>query len=488
MKRKFKSIFLIVLIFAAAFSCFSEETKIAGLYRYRLDNGLELFVMENDSAPLAYIEIAVRAGAVTQTPENAGLFHLYEHMMFKGNAKYKNQAEAYEALNKMGISSWNGTTGIDRVNYYFTIPSKLIREGLEYWSYAVRTPLMDEKELENEKSVVLSEIEGGMSEPGRIFGQGVFKNLFAESPWKMDPSGNPETVKNASVEQLKKIQEEYYVPSNAGLFVGGAVNHEEVFSLVKEIYGSWENTEASKKVPEVKVPSKSPFGLTKKIVFPDPRNSGQISQLVYYFRGPDAQTDEKDTFAADVWSSLLSNPECAFIKKAVSDSELNIPDADYTGGGYTTMRASGMISFSAAFMNDDKLSPSERALKLLDYWKNQAVEDMLKKGNGYDLENINKVNAKLEDSRTYSLETAEGFLKGFSAEWASSGADYALDYEKNIAAVSEDDVRTFVDKYLKNKNGLAVLFVSPSYYESHKAEFVKSGWKELSERNANWWK
>ena len=60
----------------------SEATNIQGLYRYKLGNGLELFVAENDSAPLAYIEIAVRAGAVTQTPENAGLFHLYEHMLF----------------------------------------------------------------------------------------------------------------------------------------------------------------------------------------------------------------------------------------------------------------------------------------------------------------------------------------------------------------------------------------------------------------------
>lgn len=191
--------------------------------------------MENDSAPLAYIEIAVCAGAVTQTKENAGLFHLYEHMMFKGNAKYANQKEAYAALNKMGVSDWNGTTSIDRVNYFFTIPAKLVRDGLEYWSYAIRTPLIDAQELENEKSVVLSEIEGGMSEPGRIFGAGVFKTLFPDSPWKLDTSGSPQIIKNATKEQMIQIQKEYYVPQNAALFVGGAVKAADVYSLVKEI-------------------------------------------------------------------------------------------------------------------------------------------------------------------------------------------------------------------------------------------------------------
>ena len=117
-----KTISLIVFTSVLAF-VFSESTNIPGLYRYKLDNGLELFVAENNSAPLAYIEIAVRAGAVTQTPQNAGLFHLYEHMMFKGNEKYADQDAFTNAANEMGRIDENGTTGVDRVNYYFTIPA-----------------------------------------------------------------------------------------------------------------------------------------------------------------------------------------------------------------------------------------------------------------------------------------------------------------------------------------------------------------------------
>ena len=83
-----------LLIFAGTFS-FAEKTTVPNLYEFTLNNGLELFVLEDDSAPLAYIEIAVKCGGIHQTKENAGLFHLYEHMMFKGNKKnkYKEQGK-----------------------------------------------------------------------------------------------------------------------------------------------------------------------------------------------------------------------------------------------------------------------------------------------------------------------------------------------------------------------------------------------------------
>lgn len=487
-RRIFKLFFGAVFLLGEFFCLSAQETAVSSLFHYTLENGLELFVMENDSAPLAYIEIAVKAGAVTQTPENAGLFHLYEHMMFKGNEKYPNQKEAYSALNKMGVSDWNGTTSIDRVNYFFTVPAALLKDGLEYWSYAVRTPLLDKQELENEKAVVLSEIEGGLSEPGRVFGAGVFKEMFPSCPWKTDTSGSPQIIKNAAAEDLKKIQEEYYVPANTALFVGGAVEHNEVYSLVNEIYGSWQNGKNAIIREKIETSPKNLFKTTKKLVFPDPRSSKNIGRLVFYLRGPDAQTEPEDTYAADVWSYLLANPAGSFVSEAVGNGDFNIPDADYIGGGYSTMRATGLISFSAAFMNDEKLSVTERAELILDYWKNQAVKDAFKNGTGYDESDIAKVKDRLEDSRIYSMETASGFLKGLSAEWASAGTDYALSYDANIVKVTRKDVTNFVEKYIKDKNGLAVLFVNPGYYEEHKKEFEKSGWQELNSENARWWK
>ncbi|MBP5284450.1 MAG: insulinase family protein, partial [Treponema sp.] len=324
--------FFACLCFLCVCSLWSESTGIAGLFRYKLENGLELYVVENDSAPLVTIEIAVRTGAFAQTPENAGLFHLYEHMMFKGNSRYANESETTEAMNTLGVGEWNGTTGIDRVNYYFTIPSSLLRQGLEFWSYAVRTPLMDEKELENEKKVVLSEIRGNFTTPSRIANAALSRTLYPQMPYKLDPSGRAENVENCTVETLKKIQAEYYVPDNSAVFVGGDVDHEQVFELVKEIYGDWKPSASGIKSPSSH--SKAPLKNTKKLVYPDPRVASVMTYASLYLRGPDGEWDRTDTYAADVWNTLINNPSGAYASALLSESELNIKDSDYTGGYY----------------------------------------------------------------------------------------------------------------------------------------------------------
>src|SRR5574344_1326252 len=150
MNKKIRYIFLALVVSIATTLCFAEKTPVENLYEYKLDNGLELFVMENHAAPLTYIEIAVKAGGIAQTKETAGLFHLYEHMMFKGNSKYPTAAAVQRAINDMGVASWNGSTGAEYVNYFFTVPSHLTKEGLEFWSAAIRDPLFDSKELDNE--------------------------------------------------------------------------------------------------------------------------------------------------------------------------------------------------------------------------------------------------------------------------------------------------------------------------------------------------
>src|SRR5574344_1837509 len=87
-KRCKNGCLLAVLFCALSFPLFAEKTRIAGLYQYTLDNGLELFVAENHAAPLVYIKLSVKAGGIAQTPETAGVFHLYEHMMFEGDSQY----------------------------------------------------------------------------------------------------------------------------------------------------------------------------------------------------------------------------------------------------------------------------------------------------------------------------------------------------------------------------------------------------------------
>ena len=492
------SVALLLLSFLHA-----ESTSYPGLYRYKLDNGLELFVAENDSAPLAYIEIAVRAGAVTQTPENAGLFHLYEHMLFKGNAKYENQDAFTDAANEMGRIGENGSTGIDRVNYFFTVPASQVRNGLEFWSYALRTPKLDEKELENEKAVVLSEINADFTDPAHIRSAALAKTMFPDSPWRLDPAGNPVVVQKATADDLREMQKKYYIPSNSAIFVGGDVNHDDVYTYVKEIYSDWEN-------PSVLVPfeyssNKSPLSLDKKMVFVNPGSSDTMIQVGYYLRGPDGEVDSKDTYAADVWSLLVGSPTGAFANTFVSEKSLSIPESDYVGASYPTRRISGLIAFYAAMLNDSesapsetnfgfgnapinkkKLNPVEKAEHFLSVFKSRAVPAMAKKSVFFKDKGISFVIQQLEDARIYELESAQSVLESLSYFWSTCGSDYFFSYDQNVMRVTEDDVLQFVKNYIQNKNGAYVVTISPKIWEKYKNAFLSAGYEEITAENAFW--
>lgn len=474
-------IILVTLTFSFAFA--KNETNIEGLYRKTLSNGLEVFVMENHSAPLAYIEIAVRAGAVTQTKETAGLFHLYEHLMFKGNAKYDNQEAVTQAMNKLGVGNWNGTTGVDRVNYFFTVPSNFVRDGMEFWSYAIRTPKLDEQELEREKGVVLSEINGSFTQPSKILHSAMNQALFPNEPYRLDAGGDPYVVKNATVEQMKKMQSEYYVPENAALLIGGDVNPDEIFKIAEEIFGDWKRS--SNKVKIQTPPTKVPYDSDLRLVFKDPSVSGQFISVMYVLRGPDGEIESSDTYPADVWGNLVDNPDGIIAKTLTENKKLAIPDSDYTSSGYYTQRASGQISFNAFMVNNG--NPVEKSLEFVNVIKSDLVKKMLDKDSGF-ISDLKIAKKKLENSRIYRLETATGILSELSFFFASCGANYFFNYDKNIEKVKENDIYDFIKKYIDKKNGILVVRVSSDVFDKYMINFLENDFEFINEQNAFWWK
>ncbi|MEJ7678946.1 MAG: insulinase family protein [Segetibacter sp.] len=134
-------LFLPVLLpFILFFSASAQPRLPDNYYWKKLDNGLEIVVIENPKVPLATIEIAVKNGAYTEGPEYSGLSHLFEHMFFKANKDYPNQEKFLKRTQELG-AIWNGTTGFERVNYFFTIHKDSLLAGLNFMNAAIRFPI-----------------------------------------------------------------------------------------------------------------------------------------------------------------------------------------------------------------------------------------------------------------------------------------------------------------------------------------------------------
>jgi zinc protease len=116
-----KKLIVIALIMTCVMGHLYAQQKLpSNFHMTKLENGLEILVIEDNSVPLATIEIVVHNGSYTEDPEYNGLSHLYEHMFFKANKELPSQEAFLARVRELGIV-FNGTTSNERVNYFLTL-------------------------------------------------------------------------------------------------------------------------------------------------------------------------------------------------------------------------------------------------------------------------------------------------------------------------------------------------------------------------------
>jgi zinc protease len=267
-----------------------------GIYTTKLDNGLEVIAVENHIVPLVTVELDVKNGSYTEPPEYNGLSHLYEHMFFKANASIPNQEKYLERARELGMS-WNGTTGEERVNYYFTMSKDSLVQGLAFMKAAAVTPLFLPEELERERPVVIGEYDRNESSPYYHLFVAVNKKLWTTYYSRKNVLGERATILSADQKKMQTIKDRYYIPNNSALLVGGDIDHEQVFKLVRETFGDWKKGED----PFVRypVPEHPPLKSSETVIVEKPVNA---VTLMIAMHGPSVTKDPGATYAADVLS------------------------------------------------------------------------------------------------------------------------------------------------------------------------------------------
>src|SRR5581483_2295878 len=154
--------FLLALVTVTANGQRAQLEKI--IQRQVLANGLEVIVIENHGVPLVTVEVTVRNGAFTQSPEYAGLAHLYEHMFFKANATYPEPDQYVDEMSRLG-AVFNASTREEQVNYYLTLSADSLEAGLRLLATGFLAPIFREDELERERQVVIGEYDRNESSP-----------------------------------------------------------------------------------------------------------------------------------------------------------------------------------------------------------------------------------------------------------------------------------------------------------------------------------
>jgi zinc protease len=482
MKRQMTAAFLLLASLALAGVASAQAREVTDYRKVDLDNGLELFILENHVVPLARIEITFRCGSIAQTADTAGLFHLYEHMLFKGNRVYPSQTEFQAAMKELGVASWNGSTSPEAVTYYITVPSDRVDKGIEFWANAVRYPLLEPAELETEKDVVANEVRGSLADPALVFESAVDKALFWKYPWRKDVVGSEKSIRAATAQVMRNIRDTWYVPNNTALFVGGDVDPAEVVAAVKKHFGDWQKRGDPWASPPPPHPAAAKDAL---LVYPDEQMYQGVTFVEMLFRGPDVLADPGATYAADVWGKFLEDPNGRF-KSRIWSKVPGLYKKEYLWASYATQRDGGYIAFSTYMLASPQKSTIERLLDL----KKAIAEEiaaMASDRSYFSAKDYEILKAKLADERIYQRETVDGFVSDLSFWWASASTAYYDGYAANLKKVGFPQIAGFLSSHVISRASVLAARMNPEDFARERGGAEKAGFTVIGKDNAFWW-
>ena len=406
-----------------------------------LPNGLEVIILEDHSIPLVTIELAVKNGSYTEPPELNGLSHLYEHMFFKQNRAIANAEEYLRAIGQMGIA-YNGTTREEVVDYYFTTTSPNLRTAFQFMKDAARYPLFDEREFAREKQVVIGEIDRNESNPFFYLNQEMNNRLFSKYPSRKNPLGNRQTVSGATTDMMRLIQQRYYVPNNSALVLTGDVVPAEVFKMAQEFYSDWPKRE---KDPFVEFPlvEHPPLPKSEGSVIVQPVQNVIIN---IGWQGPSIGKDNPATYAADVFSFILRQPNSRFQRNLVDTGLVTGVDL-----GYYTQRNVGPIALIAQTTPDKARAAIKALYEEVSHFNDKDY---------YTDEQLESAKALLEADDLYSREKLSDYTHTLSFWWASTGLEYFRGYLPRLRATSRADISRYVTTYIQGKPHIGLALMS----------------------------
>jgi len=433
---------LTVILFATPFLTFSQPKLPAGYFWQKLNNGLEVVVIENNKVPLATIEIAVKNGAYTEGPEYSGLSHLFEHMFFKANRDYPNQEKFLKRTQELG-AIWNGTTDVERVNYFFTFNKDSLNAGLKFMNAAIRFPIYRTEDMQKERPVVDGEFQRAESDPGFQIWYESQKKLWGDLVTRKNAIGDHNVINTATPEKMMIIKGKYYHPNNSVLVICGDVDHTQAFNMANQIFGDWPNSGFN---PHEKYPIPEFTPLKSTEYFIKEASIAQTPYMMYWWFGPDFRHDSAGTVAADVFSTLLGMNSSKW-QQALVDKGL----ATYAGVSYQTLSHVGPINIFVV-PNPNKIKEcNAEILNQVKMWQNDDyfTDEQLADAKGIMRRNDIRRKEKPSD-----------LAHDLTYNWCSTSLNYLTDYPKNCMNVTRQDIKNYISKYITAKPFVAGIIIN----------------------------
>lgn len=264
--------------------------------RFQLANGLRVLVHEDDSTPMAAVNVLYNVGAKDESPDKTGFAHLFEHLMFSGSGNIPD----FDIPIQLAGGENNAFTNSDITNFYNIVPVDNLETVLWLESDRMLNLDINERKLDIQRKVVVEEFkETCLNQPYGDVWHHLAELAYQVHPYRWPTIGKvPKHVEDATLDDVRNFYKKYYCPSNAILVIAGKVKATEMKPLVKKWFGDIPGGQAYQRQLPIEPPQTS---LHHKIH----RANIPVDALYIAFHVPSRINQEY--YIADILSDILCN-------------------------------------------------------------------------------------------------------------------------------------------------------------------------------------
>jgi zinc protease len=279
---------------------------------FRLPNGLFVTLSQDHTAPIVAVNLWYHVGSANEREGRTGFAHLFEHMLFQGSEDVGSN-EHFELIQRAG-GQINGSTWLDRTNYFETVPSNHLE--LVLWLEANRMgkllPAMTQQKLDTQRDVVKNERRWSMdNQPYGSWWEKLPALCFPkEHPFHHSLIGSMADLDAASLDDISTFFSTYYRPDNAVLTVAGDFDPKQARAEIEKHFGPIPRSNGRPPMPDPSMPPV--FGSWKREVVPD---NVVLPRLFLAFLSPIFGSSEY--YAASVCCAVLGSRKGSRLYKSL---------------------------------------------------------------------------------------------------------------------------------------------------------------------------
>ena len=418
-----------------------QVAAVEGITEYALPNGLRVLFVPDATKPTFTINLTVLVGSRHEGYGETGMAHLLEHMLFKGSPRHKSPVKE---MNDRG-AQWNGSTWVDRTNYFEVVPTSdaNLEWAVDFEADRFVHSFISGEDLKTEFTVVRNEFESGENSPFRMLLQRTLAAAYEWHNYGKSTIGNKADIEGVPVDRLQTFYRKFYQPDNAILVLAGRFDAPKAMALIADKFGRIPRPARSLATGNVLFTTytEEPVQDGERIV--NLRRTGDVKLVMFAYHIPSGT--HPDFAALDVLGTILGTDVTGRIYKAVVD-----PKIGTSSGAFAWQFKEPGVLVAFGETRKEQMIDSVRL----------ALEDVLENFTKRPVtaEELDRAKTELLKNIELTLNKSEDVGLGLS-EWAAMG-DWRFQFihRDRIRRVTVADVQRVAQAYLLSSNRTLGMF------------------------------